>query len=498
MSLNQTAYTDNLAVIAPFSPASLWQWFAHICATPHPSYHEDALATDIVAWAGELGLTAYRDDAGNVIIKKDGTAHLKTAPAIALQAHLDMVPQANSDTAHDFSTDAIRLRLNPDDPDWLMATGTTLGADNGIGMASILAVLGSTDIAHPPLEAILTMTEETGMVGVKALKPNTLSAARMINTDTEEIGEVYMGCAGGIDADVSLPLCLTQAGEFHAAIAITVKGLKGGHSGIDIHKNRASAIKLIARILAALADKTDAFRLIDITGGTLRNAIAREACTHIACRADDIDAIRALIAAEADVIMAEISMAEPKFSCQITHGSHTGQVVDGSSTQQMIDLIQALPNGVVRLSDAAPDTVETSLSLGQVSITDGQLHATLLVRSLTESAKAAVCSTISSVARLAGADAYFSGDYTGWTPVPTSVMTRLAVDSYTAVTGQVPALKVIHAGLECGLIKQSHPQMDIVSIGPTIKNAHSPDEQVHIGSVAVYWDVLVKMLGSAA
>lgn len=496
MSLNQPAYEQNLSVVKDLTPQSLWQWFARICATPHPSYHEEALANDIVAWASSRGMTAYRDGVGNVIIKKGASQGYEHHPTIALQAHLDMVPQANADTIHDFATDPIRLRIHPEDAEWLMATGTTLGADNGIGMASCLAVLDSDDIAHPPLEVLLTMTEETGMVGVFGLQPQTLFAQMMINTDTEEIGEVYIGCAGGIDADMSLKVDW-QASTFDTAIDLTIKGLRGGHSGIDIHKNRGNAIKILARILADVqAQFADRFGISAITGGTLRNAIPREASVSIACQTTDKDAILAIIDQSIATITSEICQVEPKFTTVINDTNAPSQVLDTQSTAKAIHLMNILPSGVVRYSDVVADTVETSLSFGKAQLTADALECTLLIRSLIESGKAAVCQTLSSITTLAGADVKFDGDYVGWTPDTGSAITATTMRLYTDILGHAPEIKVIHAGLECGLIKTSHPTLDIVSIGPTIKNAHSPDEMVHIPSVATYWTLLTQILAN--
>ncbi len=496
MSLNHSAYEQNLSVVKDFAPQSLWQWFARICVTPHPSYHEEALANDIVAWATSRGMTAYRDGVGNVIIKKSASDGMEDYPVVALQAHLDMVPQANADTVHDFATDPIALRIYPDDGEWLMATGTTLGADNGIGMASCLAVLDSDDIAHPPLEVLLTMTEETGMVGVFGLQPQTLSAQMMINTDTEEIGEVYIGCAGGIDADMSLPVDW-QASQFDTAFDLTIKGLRGGHSGIDIHKNRGNAIKIMARILADVQARfADSFAISAITGGTLRNAIPREASASIACHTADKDSILTVIRQSIDTITHEIRQVEPKFTAIINDGNAPSQVLDATSTAKAIHLMNTLPSGVVRYSDVVADTVETSLSFGKVVLTTDTLDCTLLIRSLIESGKAAVCQTLSSIATLAGADVKFDGDYVGWTPDTESAITATTMRLYTDILGHAPQIKVIHAGLECGLIKTSHPTLDIVSIGPTIKNAHSPDEMVHIPSVATYWQLLTQILAN--
>ncbi|WFF38895.1 aminoacyl-histidine dipeptidase [Moraxella nasibovis] len=494
---NESAYQNNLTVVQHCRPSLLWRWFAKIASTPHPSHHEETLATDIVAWAVGQGLSARRDAVGNVIIKKPATKGMESREPIALQAHLDMVPQANAETVHDFATDPLVLRLNPNDSDWLMATGTTLGADNGIGMASCLAVLESEDLAHPELEVLLTMTEETGMVGVFGLQAGELTSRLMINTDTEEIGEVYVGCAGGIDANVYLP-CQMSKTAFDGGLTLTVKGLKGGHSGLDIHKNRGNAIKILARILTHILPKFQGkFAIVDLTAGTLRNAIPREAVVALACDVAVQDELATALQSAFDIVQQEINKAEPKLHCIITPATKAEHALSDGDTVRIIHLLNALPSGVVRYSDVAADTVETSLSFGVVTLKEDGLHANLLIRSLVESGKEAVCEQIDSLAALSGARAEFTGSYVGWNPDENSIITPLTRQLYAQVLGHEPAIKVIHAGLECGLIKQSHPDMDIVSIGPTIKNAHSPDEMVHIGSVETYWQVLTQILANA-
>lgn len=495
--LNNTAYQTNLSVVENLEPRLLWQWFAKICAIPHPSYHEEAIANHIVDWAKSRGLSVRRDDVGNVIIVKPATKGMEDRESIALQAHLDMVPQANADTPHDFSTDPILLRVNPDDEDWLMATGTTLGADNGIGMASCLAALESDDLAHPQIEVLLTMTEETGMVGVFGLQAGELQSKLMVNTDTEEIGEIYIGCAGGIESNIHLQLSQMNHG-FSDALSFTIKGLKGGHSGLDIHKNRGNAIKMMARVLAEVLPKFYGdFAIQTLTGGTLRNAIPREASVNLAFSSDRRNELVAALQASFDVVRNEVMRAEPDVMCQVADADHAGTALTYEDTAKAIRLLNVLPSGVVRQSDLAEDTVETSLSFGVASIDEQGLSANLLIRSLVESGKVAVCTSLDNLASLMGAAAEFTGDYVGWNPDDQSFITPLTARLYAQILGHEPQIKVIHAGLECGLIKQSHPDMDIVSIGPTIKNAHSPQEMVHVDSVATYWQLLTQILENA-
>ncbi|MCL1624163.1 aminoacyl-histidine dipeptidase [Moraxella sp. Tifton1] len=495
--LNKTAYQTNLSVVESLKPSLLWQWFARISSIPHPSHHEEALANHILEWAKSRGLSARRDAVGNVIIKKSATSGMENRQSIALQAHLDMVPQANAGTDHDFHADAIMLRRNQDDERWLMATGTTLGADNGIGMASCLAVLEADDLAHPDIEVLLTMTEETGMVGVFGLQPGELTSGLMINTDTEEIGEVYVGCAGGIDANICLPVELANH-TYSSALCLNIKGLKGGHSGLDIHKNRGNAIKIAARMLASvLPDFQGAFCMASIQGGTLRNAIPRESSVILVCDAAVRDELATALQSAFEIIKTEMMRAEPKLDCIISPSQLPQQAIGDEDTIRVIHLLNTLPSGMVRHSDIAKDTVETSLSFGVVNLDDEGLKASLLIRSLLESGKNAVCQNLDSLCILAGAQAEFTGSYVGWNPDEQSQITPLTNRLYADILGHEPKVKVIHAGLECGLIKQSYPDMDIVSIGPTIKNAHSPQEMVHIDSVETYWQLLVQILANA-
>lgn len=469
---------------AALTPTKLWHWFDVICSIPHASYHEQALSEHIVQWATNKGLETYTDSVGNIFISKNATEGYEDLPAIALQAHLDMVCQSNGD--YDFLTCPITPVI---DGDWVRADGTTLGADNGIGLASILAVLDSDDLAHPKIEAVLTMTEETGMDGAIGLERGRLSAKAMINTDTEEIDEIYIGCAGGVDADIHLhaeaaPLQGERVFEYR------LSGLKGGHSGIDIHKNHANAIKLLAYALTQVGD----IRLIALKGGTARNAIPRQATAQIATKDGQfLDKIERI----SQDIKALIGDFETKMAWQVKEldtNDTPKNALSVSDTQTIFNFINVLPNGVIRHSDKVADTVETSLSLGKARLEADGVHLTSMIRSLHDIGKATAVSAVQSVCDLAGAKAVFSGDYVGWSPNPDSAITQTTHKIYADVIGKEPALKVIHAGLECGLIQQAYPDMDIVSIGPTIKNAHSPDECVHIDSVTTYWQVLTQVL----
>ncbi|WP_025216821.1 aminoacyl-histidine dipeptidase [Mannheimia varigena] len=481
-----------MSEISTLSPQLLWQWFDKVCSIPHPSYHENELAEFIVNWAKSKNLFVERDEAGNVLIRKPATAGMENRQTIALQAHLDMVPQANAGTVHDFKKDPIQPYI---DGEWVKAKGTTLGADNGIGLASCLAVLDSDDLAHPTIEVLLTMTEEAGMEGAIGLRPNWLTADIMINTDTEENGEIYIGCAGGENVNITLPVFLVPHQQ-DAALTFTLKGLQGGHSGCDIHTTRANAIKVFARILEEAYNKVE-FQISAVQGGSVRNAIPREAHATLIVSAENKEKLTACLTQTAEQLKTELRIAEPNFQFFIEEADVPEQVFDPASTARVIHFINALPNGVVRNSDVVENVVETSLSIGVLSTKESDVKATILARSLIEGGKADIRSKIRSLATLVGAEVDFSGNYPGWEPNPDSKITPLTKAIYDDILGYESQIKVIHAGLECGLINKIYPNMDFVSIGPTILNAHSPDEKVHIPAVETYWKLLTRLLAQA-
>lgn len=478
-----------MSEISTLQPQLLWQWFDKVCAIPHPSYHEEEIAGFIVDWAKGKGFFVERDEAGNILIRKPATKGMENRKTIAIQAHLDMVPQANEGTLHDFKKDPIRPYI---DGEWVKARGTTLGADNGIGLASCLAVLDSDEIAHPEIEALLTMTEEAGMEGAIGLRPNWLKADIMINTDTEENGEIYVGCAGGEDGSLTLPITY-EANRFNATLKLTLKGLFGGHSGCDIHTTRANAIKLLARTLAETSSQVE-FQLADIRGGSVRNAIPREASATLAFFAENQAKLTACLQEIEQQLKAELAVAEPNLIFVYENVGTPSQVFNTQSTQTTINLLNVLPNGVIRNSDVVKNVVETSLSIGILSTENGVMKARMLIRSLIENGKADVRSRLTSLAALTGATVKFSGSYPGWEPEPSSPITALTKKIYDEILGYEAKIAVIHAGLECGLIKKVYPNMDLVSIGPTIRDAHSPDEKVHIPAVVIYWELLTKLL----
>ncbi|UXN34818.1 aminoacyl-histidine dipeptidase [Avibacterium paragallinarum] len=482
-----------MSEIQQLQPQLLWKWFDQICAIPHPSYHEEALANFIVNWAKEKQFFVERDEVGNILIRKPATKGMENRPSVVLQAHLDMVPQANEDTPHNFQTDPIQPYI---EGEWVTAKGTTLGADNGIGLASALAALEAENLAHPELEVLLTMTEEQGMEGAIGLRPNWLKSQIMINTDTEENGEIYIGCAGGVNADLSVPV-QKIANPYAHSYELVLKGLRGGHSGVDIHTGRVNAIKTLVRFLAHLNQHYPhiEFAISQINGGSVRNAIPREAFVTLSIDGD-VAPLQSAVENFEVLLKTELAIAEPKLSLLLQPVEKTAQIFDRTSQNNVINLLNALPNGVIRQSDAVKNVVETSLSLGVINTEADQINATILIRSLIESGKHSVQETLTSLAELCGASVIFSGDYPGWEPQPDSSLLSLTHKIYADILGYEPEIKVIHAGLECGLLKKIYPNLDVVSIGPTIINAHSPDEKVHIPAMQTYWELLTKMLAN--
>lgn len=479
-----------MSELSQLAPQPLWNIFAQICAIPHPSYHEQQLAEHILAWAAGHQLHAERDAVGNILIRKPATPGFENRKPVALQAHLDMVPQKNNDTVHDFTKDPIQPYVAGE---WVTARGTTLGADNGVGMASALAVLIDPQVEHGPLEVLLTMTEEAGMEGAFGLQPDWLQAEILINTDSEEEGEIYMGCAGGVDVITTLPLHREALPTGYRSVELSISGLRGGHSGGDIHLGFGNANKLLARLLANALQKTD-YRLVSVNGGTLRNAIPREASAVLALPESALASLQAQVEAWQSELQNELAGVEKNLRVQLTPSDNHEAALTSASRDSLVNLLNGLPNGALRNSDVVKGVVETSLNVGVVTTDTDKAEIICLVRSLIDSGKASVVSMLTSLGALAGATTIAKGSYPGWQPDADSPVMHLVRDTYQKLFNKTPNIMVIHAGLECGLFKKPYPQMDMVSIGPTITGPHSPDEQVHIASVGHYWTLLTALL----
>ncbi|WP_028112117.1 aminoacyl-histidine dipeptidase [Ferrimonas kyonanensis] len=476
--------------LSSLSPQPLWRWFETICSIPHPSKHEIALRDHIERWAKQKGLSTQIDNVGNLIISKAATAGMENRKGVILQAHLDMVPQKNADTDHDFTRDPIQARI---DGDWVTATGTTLGADNGIGMASALAVLEADDLQHGPLEVLLTIDEEAGMTGAFGLEAGVLNGDILINTDSEEEGEVYMGCAGGVDAALTVAISRETAPADLHSFDIALTGLKGGHSGCDIHLGRGNANKLLARFLFGHADELG-LRLSSFNGGTLRNAITREAWMSVQLPAAKVDLLEQRISQYRAILQNELAATEPGLALTLQPSDKAAQVFNADAQSKLVALMHAAPNGVIRMSDEFDGVVETSLNMGVVTTSDDQVEILCLIRSTIDSGRSMVENMLKALGQLAGAELSLSGAYPGWKPDASSPIMAVVRETYQAKFGTLPNIMVIHAGLECGLFKKPYPNLDMVSIGPTIRFPHSPDEKVEIATVDKYWQLLTEVL----
>jgi dipeptidase D len=476
--------------LSQLEPRSLWEYFEDICNIPHPSKKEEKIIAYVKDFGNRLGLETLVDNVGNVLIRKPATTGFEDRQTVVLQSHLDMVPQKNNDTVHDFGNDPIQAYI---DQEWVKARGTTLGADNGIGAAAALAVLSSNDIQHGPLECLFTIDEETGMTGAFALKEDFLKADILINLDSEDEGELYIGCAGGIDTTAVFPYKTINVVGAVKAYDIEVKGLKGGHSGLDIHLGRGNANKIINRLLWQ-AHRELQLRIAHIEGGSLRNAIPREASAKIVVPLENADSFEALVHELASLIAYELKDTEPDFTMKSKACETPDQVIDPAVTSQVLSAVYACPNGVIRMTDGMPDVVETSTNLAIIKSSEGNIVISSLQRSSVNSAKQDLCNMIRSVFELAGAEVEHSGSYPGWKPNMSSPILQTMKKVYDQKYGKTPDVKVIHAGLECGILGGAYPDLDMISFGPTIRNPHSPDEKVHIQSVGLFWDFLVETL----
>lgn len=479
-----------MSQISQLTPKTLWKLFSHICTIPHPSHHEEALAQFIMDWAQQQNIHVERDNAGNVLLRKAATVGMENCKSVILQAHMDMVPQKNSDIDHDFTQDPIQPRINGD---WVQANGTTLGADNGIGMASALAVLVDDEVEHGPLEVLLTMNEEAGMGGAFGLQPRWLQGEILINTDSEQEGDVYVGCAGSVEVISRLPLQREAVPEHYQIIELSLTGFRGGHSGIDIHAGLGHATKLLTRFIFTHADALS-LRLLALQGGTLRNAIPREANVTLAIPGGNLECLKEQIHVYQTKLNDELATTEAMITFSLQPSCDKAGLLTADCQYRLIKLLHNMPNGVFRMSDNLPGAVETSLCIGIVATNSHLAEIYCLIRSLIEDGKGEVATKLRVLATQAGAAVEISGHCPGWQPDPVSSMTSLVQTTYQTLFGTVPNIMVLHAGLECGLFKYKYPQMDMVSIGPTIKAPHSTCEQVHIGSVEKYWLLLKALL----
>ena len=480
--------------ISNLEPAGLWQLFDKICSIPHPSKHEQRISLWIQEWAKELGLAVKEDKIGNLFIKKPATTGMEDRKGVILQAHMDMVPQKSNESTHDFLTDAIKPYII-ESGDWVTADGTTLGADNGVGLASALAILASNDISHGPIEVLVTIDEEAGMTGAFGLEAGWLDGEILINTDSEQEGEVYMGCAGGIDGNANFPLHFEEVPSNFQAFNLSIFDLKGGHSGVDIHTGRANANSLLARFLLETSVEFN-IRIAALNGGSLRNAIPRDADASFVIAKDNVDPFKKALASYLTTLQTNLAAIETDIDMLLIAEDGIEKCWNEPTQSAILRALNACPNGVMRMSDDIEGIVETSLNLGVVQTRSDNLNAMVLIRSLHDDGRLETQRKVQSIFELAGADITFSGKYPGWKPNTDSAIMKIVRDTYQVLFNKLPEVMVIHAGLECGLFKTAYPQWDMVSIGPTIKFPHSPDEKIEIATVAQYWQLLVAVLGN--
>lgn len=476
--------------LSGLKPEAIWKNFELLTKIPRPSKKEARIIQFMKEFGENLGLETIVDEVGNVIIRKPATQGMEDRKGIILQGHLDMVPQANSDRQFNFETDPIEAYI---DGDWVTANGTTLGSDNGMGVAAAMAVLQAKDLVHGPVEALFTVDEETGMTGAFNLKPGLLKGDILLNMDSEDEGELYIGCAGGVNANVTYEYDQMDAPQGSVGLLVKLSGMKGGHSGIDIPLYRANANKLLFRFLKK-ATRDFYVHTAEIEAGSLRNAIPREAWALLAVDKNKLDALKAWVADFEKTVKSEYKTADPDLKVTFEAVETPLKVMNGIAQQDFINAVYACPNGVIRMSNDMEGLVETSTNMAIVTVKDGLAIVKNLLRSSVDSAKADLGETVKSVFELIGAKVELIGDYPGWKPNPDSAILKEMLEIYNNKFGKVPEIKAIHAGLECGLLGGVYPLWDMISFGPTIRYPHSPDEKVHIGSVQKFWDFLVETL----
>jgi len=481
------------SVFSGLHPASVWAHFATLCAIPRASKDEVALRDTLQQWALARGLEAMVDAAGNLMIRKAASAGGEGRPGVVLQAHLDMVCQKNADSAHDFSMDPISPELRGG---WLVAEKTTLGADNGIGVALILAALEDDTLVHGPFEALLTVDEEAGMGGARGLEPGLLRGRLMLNLDTEEWGEFYLGCAGGLDVNVERHSVGEPVPAGYQAFRVELGGLRGGHSGVDIHEERGNAIKLLVRVLRELEVEIP-LRLADLQGGSARNALPREAFARLAIPVDVADRLTGLLLAQETILKAELRGVDDGLRLVLSAADVT-EVMAPEEQEIWLGSLHAAPHGVRRMSRQVPGVVETSNNLGMLDLHQNGGSCNFMVRSLIASGSLALADEIVSLWTLTGSKIEKEGFYPGWAPNPDSELLKACQLVYQRDFGSESKVQVIHAGLECGIIGDKYPGMDIVSFGPTIRGAHAPGERVEVASVEKCWRLLTAILAELA
>ena len=476
--------------VRQLEPKEIWNKFADLNEVPRPSKKEERVIQFMLDFGKSLGLETFSDAVGNVIIRKSATAGMEDRKKITLQSHLDMVHQKNADTDFDFDVEGIKMFITGD---WVKAKGTTLGADNGLGVATIMALLESTDIPHPFLEALFTIDEETGMTGAMGLEGGVLHGEILLNLDTEEDYELDIGCAGGIDITATRNYTQENIAADSVGCLISVKDLQGGHSGMDIHRGLGNANKIMNRLLFNGMEKFD-LQIAEIDGGSLRNAIPRESFAKVAVKSSNKSAFEAEFAQWGEIIKSELSVNEPNLTISLEWKEAPNKVMLKDTQEKLIRAIYVAHNGVYAMSSAIADLVETSNNVARVAVRNGEIKIGCLTRSSVNSAKIDLANALKSAFKLADCEVSLDGEYPGWNPNPDSAILSVLESRYETLFGAKPDVVACHAGLECGILGQNYPEMDMISFGPTIKGAHSPDERVSISSVQKFWNFVQEIL----
>lgn len=476
--------------ITALEPQAMWRHFANLNAVPRPSKKEERVIQFMLEFGKKLGLETMQDEIGNVIIKKPATPGLENRKTVLLQSHLDMVHQKNADTTFDFNSQGIDMFV---EGDFVKARGTTLGADNGIGVASIMAILEASDIPHPPIEALFTIDEETGMTGALGLKGGLLKADIMLNLDTEDDRELTIGCAGGVDVTAAGTYQTIAPGNQVKGFKITLKGLTGGHSGMDIHLGRGNANKLMNRVLFQATEEFN-LQLGTLDGGSLRNAIPRESVALVAVPEANSGEFKAFVEAQRILLRNEHQTTDPNLALELEEVQAPEMVLEPGFQQKLLRALYACPNGIYRMDSNIAGLVQTSNNLARVLVKAGTYSVQCLTRSSVDSEKMDLAQAIRSAFELAGAAVDFKGAYPGWTPRPEATIVTLMRDLYREMYQEEPHVNACHAGLECGIVGANYPNMEMISFGPNITGAHSPDEKVQISSVQKYWNFLLETL----
>lgn len=476
--------------IRELEPMEVWSCFVNLNTVPRPSKKEEKVIRFMLAYARSLGLESFKDSVGNVIIRKPASSGMEDRKAVVLQAHLDMVHQKNEDTEFDFEQQGIAMYA---EGDWVKAKGTTLGADNGMGVAAIMAVLANDAIAHPPLEALFTVDEETGMTGAKGLEPGLIKGEILLNLDTEEDDEIDIGCAGGVDVTARGTYKEIPPDKDAMGYTIRVKGLQGGHSGIDIHRGLGNANKIMNRLLSKAARENN-LDIGSIEGGGLRNAIPRESTAIVTVAGVKKADFEKDFNQWAGAIRVALQVSEPQLTIQLLPAIRPEGVMAGEDRNRILTAISEAHNGVYSMSSNIEGLVEASNNIARVHVAEGVIKIGCLARSSEEEVKAELSNALRAVFESAGYEVTLSGEYPGWNPNPDSEILRLMLGRYRTLFKEEPKVVACHAGLECGILGATYPGMDMISFGPTIKGAHSPDERVQVSSVAKFWLLLCDLL----